>query len=284
MNDRDHFTLRNIAKKSGCSVSDIQQYFSGKSAILMGFYNNIPDQYRTTLSEIEGFDSLTIDEQVSNYIYTTFDILSEERDFVEETFEKMVMHGPTSTWEKESVVILRKFIESDPRIPTLNKLMLREFTFSILAREYMQIVRFWLNDTSEGSERTLALVDKITSFGKEIAYSGVLDKGVDLAKYVFGNDIWKSRVPDFQEEFSKFREHFPDVGRAANDIRQKSESILSEICNKWKQPEITIIPIDDDEPGQKPKTRDNIKNSSGKSTTFGRKKSTKTAPRKKDKK
>jgi hypothetical protein len=220
--ERQAFTLRNIAKKAKCKVEEIQAIYPGKQAILKGYYALIPDRYRETVQEIEGFETLSIGDQISNYVYTTFDILSEQRDFVEETFEENILRGGKSSWERESAKIFRKLIESDPRIPQMNKLLLRDFMFDTIAKEYLQIVRFWVHDDSEGSERTLALVDKIASFGTEIAYSGVLDSGLDLAKYVFGNDIWKSRMPSL----------FNDISQFANNCMKKAQSCNQSYTNK----------------------------------------------------
>lgn len=225
--ERQAFTLRNIAKKADCTVEDIQAIYPGKQAILKGYYALIPDRYRTTVQEIEGFETLSIGDQISNYVYTTFDILSEQRDFVEETFEENIHRGGKSSWERESAKIFSKLIESDPRIPQMNKLLLRDFMFDILAKEYLQIVRFWLHDDSEGSERTLALVDKIATFGADIAYSGVLDSGLDLAKYVFGNHICKSRVPSF----------FNDISHFAGNYMKKAPSCKQSYTNKTRPSE-----------------------------------------------
>ena len=63
---------------------------------------------------------------------------------------------------------------------------------SLLAREYLHVVRFWVADDSEDGERTTALVDKIAAFVGEVSRSSELVyKGVDLAKYLVANDIVK---------------------------------------------------------------------------------------------
>ena len=218
--DKTRFTLLNIAADAGCEVGDIQQFFAGKQAILRGFYDQIPDVYRSASSEIPDFDTLNFGEKASNYIYTTFDVLSMHRDFTEETFENMVLSRSDTFWHKESAAIFRSMIDGDPRIPGANTVFIRDFVYDILVREYMQLIRFWLHDDSKGTERTLALVDKLTVFANELLYSGVIDKGFDLGKYLLSNDIWKFRFSGTIGDIERFGERLWSTGNSlGNDIQ-----------------------------------------------------------------
>lgn len=200
--NRSAFTLRRIAEKAGCETADISLFFNNKQAILRGFYNDIPARFQAQCTQIPEFETFTIGEKISNYVYTTFDLLSEHRDFVEETFDRMILSGDKHSWNVETVELFRHFIASDERIPSANRMLVLDITYKLMVREYFQLVRYWLKDDSEGSERTIALVDKLTALGTELAYSGVLERGFDLAKYVVGQDLWKARLPEFR---------FPDL-------------------------------------------------------------------------
>jgi AcrR family transcriptional regulator len=207
MEKRGSFTLRNIAAEAGCETADIHQFFSNKQAILRAYYNSVPLRFQTLAEEIDTFDTFTLGEKISNYIYTSFDILTEHRDFVEETYDRMILGGGRHGWSTDTDALLRSFVETDARIPESNRMLMRDFVYRLMTREYFELIRYWLTDDSEGSERTIALVDKLTAFGTEVAYSGILSKGFDLAKYVIGQDIWKSRLPQNPFagwDFSKF--------------------------------------------------------------------------------
>lgn len=188
-NNRNQFTFRNIAASAGCRLDEVQSLYSAKNAILEDFYNLIPGQFRDLSSNIPDYAALTIGEKISNYLFTTFDLLSEEPEFVKATFGDYVLrrrisrNSCRSGWERESAGIFRDFVESDDRIPEPNKLLIPGFLYQVAAREYLRIVQFWLTDPSPGTERTLALVDKLTAFFQEILYSGILDRGADLVKF-----------------------------------------------------------------------------------------------------
>lgn len=210
--DNTRFNLYNIAKEAGCEVGQIQQFFPGKQAILRGFYDQIPDMYRSSILEIQEYETLTVGEKVANYIYTTFDVLSMHRDFSESTINNMVLSRHDTYWHKESKHIFKSMIIDDNRIPGANTVLLQDFVYDIIVREYMQLIRFWLQDDSPGSERTLALVDKLTGFGSELLYSGVIDKGFDLGKYLLSNDIWKFRFSSSLSEIDRIRQIWWDRG------------------------------------------------------------------------
>ena len=231
MEDRTRFTLRNIATAAGCEVSEIQQFYPGKQAILRAFYDMIPQIFEALRDEIPEYESLNFGEKVSNYIYTTFDVLNEHRDFVEETYDAMVFRRDKTSWHTSSEAIFKSFIESDERIPDANRLLIQDFMYKILVREYHQLIRFWIHDDSEGSERTLALVDKLTSFSNELIYSGIVDKGFDLAKYLVSQDIWKFR---FSEVFAGVDQLKDFATASAGRIGSEIEATINRVRRDFK--------------------------------------------------
>lgn len=230
MEDRNRFTLRNIATAAGCEVSEIQQFYPGKQAILRAFYDMIPQIFEAMRNEIPEYESLNFGEKVSNYIYTTFDVLNEHRDFVEETYDAMVFRRGKTGWHTSSDAIFKSFIESDERIPDANRLIIQDFMYKILVREYHQLIRFWIHDDSDGSERTLALVDKLTSFSNELIYSGIVDKGFDLAKYLISQDIWKFRFSEVFAGIDQMKDFATaSAGRIGNEIESAINRVLRDI-------------------------------------------------------
>lgn len=275
--DRNRFTLRSIADKAGCELAEVQQEFPGKQAILRAFYDQIPDVYRESTVHIPEYESLNFGEKASNYIYTTFDVLSAHRDFTEETFAAMVLNRRDTHWHTESAALFRSFIQDDSRIPGANTMVIPDFVYPILVGEYLQLIRFWLQDDSPGTERTLALVDKLTVFANELVYSGIIDKGFDLVKYLAGNDIWKFRFQGITQDAASFAERIQQTGmELAGDLKHSWRRVEEHLpCDRsdwgafWrscrpsgfkdnstrdgsvstdlvKRPESIEIPIDDD--------------------------------------
>jgi AcrR family transcriptional regulator len=218
MENRTDFTLRKIALAAGCEVTDIQRYYPGKQALLRGFYDRIPELYRLSTHDISDFDSLTLGEKLGHYIYTSFDALNEQRDFSEETFDKMVLSRGNTEWHKQTAGIFEEIVKQDDRVSDISRILVPDFVWKLAANEYMQLIRFWLHDDSENAQRTLALVDKMTAFVNEIFYTSIADKGFDLIKYLASNDIWRFR----------FQDAFPDLSELpgwAEQLRQKASGL-----------------------------------------------------------
>ncbi len=184
------FTIASISESAGINETDFFDYFPHKTAALHYFYTSIPDRYRDMVAEIEGYDNLTAGEKLANYIYTVFDILQEQRDFVEETFDPFVFKSyATSGFEYQSRELISGFLENDPQIPPFTQMALTLPVDRFLAYEMLHVIKFWLGDTSEGSERSSELVEKLTAFIDEVLHTAVADRGFDLAKFMISNRI-----------------------------------------------------------------------------------------------
>ena len=189
--------------------------------------------YRESTVLIPEYEALNFGEKASNYIYTTFDVLSAHRDFTEETFSAMVLNRRDTYWHTESVALFRSFIQDDSRIPGANTMIIPDFVYPVLVREYFQLIRFWLQDDSPGTERTLALVDKLTVFANELVYSGIIDKGFDLVKYLAGNNIWKFRFQGISRDAALFAERMQQTGiELTGDLQQSWKRVEEHLpCN-----------------------------------------------------
>jgi AcrR family transcriptional regulator len=241
---KDFFTIRRIAERAEVSTDELRIYYPNKTAILKDFYAIIPDLYKVQTSDIEGYRELPLADKLSNYIYTTFDILQEHRDFVEMTFKRPDMGRFSTTWKEKSSRQFMDFVDLDSRIPDLNRVVIPDLVYDLVAHEYFEIVAFWLNDESQGSEKSLALVDKMTAFIQEVLYSGVINKGFDLVKYVMGQDIWKSRIPnyslnsftcdDFESRTSQFRRHSSEFFKSFSSTFYSNHSSCKSESGKTK--------------------------------------------------
>lgn len=199
------FTLKAIADELDLTVAEIFNYFPNKREILKFYYASLVFRYQMMVDEIEDFDTYMISEKLSNFAYTSFDMLEERKAFVEATFEELIIYSYEKTqYEKEVEKLLQKFIENDALVSSTSTFFLNQCIFSFLRRQYLSLVRFWLDDDSEEYEISMELTDKLTSFMQEIMYSAVLDKGFDLAKFLASNSkAFLQNIPFAKNIFSK---------------------------------------------------------------------------------
>lgn len=183
-----HFLIKDVAKRVDLDPAEIFNYFPNKKSILQFYYASLIIRYEIMVEEIEEFRSYTISEKLSNFAFSSFDMFREKKAFVDATFKELIIHSYNKTdYEKEVERLIKQFLESDERISISSTLVLNPFFYAFLRRQYLELFRFWLNDSSDGQELTMELTDKLTGILQELIYNTVLDKSFDLLKFINSN-------------------------------------------------------------------------------------------------
>ncbi len=198
------FTLNQISKEIELSVADIFDYFPNKQAILEFYYTSLIIRYKLMLEDIEDFETYSLSEKLSNFIYASFDMMAEKQAFVELTFNKMIRYSYARTeYSKKVESTIESFFREDPRISTGSSLIMNDLFFKLMSRKYMYLVSYWIGDNSEGKERSMELTDKLTAFIQEVMYNSVADKGFDLLRFLYSNSSLKCSNPIWDKISSK---------------------------------------------------------------------------------
>jgi len=220
----DKFTIPNLTSKTGKTASEIYSLFPNKNAILKFYYPSLIVRYQAMISEIDDFDSYSISEKLSNFAFTLFDMMDERREFVEDTFDKYVWTcSSKSEFQKLIKSLFKDFFTSDGKIATSAGFFMGDLFYSSLKIQFLSLIKFWLDDNSEGRERTFALTDKITGFIEELIYSKIVDKGFDLAKYSMSAFGFNKQVEDFNDWVSSWFKEEPDE-EVEIDIEDEEET------------------------------------------------------------
>lgn len=218
----DNYSIPNLTKKTGKSASEIYTLFPNKNSILKFYYPSLVIRYRAMINEIEDFDTYSISEKLSNFAFTLFDMMDERRQFVEDTFEKFERKCTSkSEFQKEIKSLFKEFFTSDGNIATSAGFLIGDLFYASLKTQFLYLIKFWMEDDSEGRERTFALTDKITGFIEELVYSKIMDKGFDLAKYSLSAFGFSKQVEDFNDWVSSWFEDEPEVEVEIKDEEQE---------------------------------------------------------------
>lgn len=200
-----NFLIKNIAKEIGIDPAEIFNYFPNKKSILKFYYSSLTIRYEIMIDEIDEFQSYTLSEKFSNLAFASFDMLQEKTPFVKDTFEEIILNSFTKTdYEKEIERICKRFIEHDPRVTMSSTFVINSYFYAFLRRQFTELVRFWINDSSDGQELTMELTDKLTNILQELLYNAILDKSFDLAKFLVTNrKKFLNNIPIVKEFNSK---------------------------------------------------------------------------------
>jgi AcrR family transcriptional regulator len=198
-----NFTVAELSAETGIEQNTIYELFPGKKSILKYYYNTIVLRYRFMIEEIDGFKEFSISEKLSNFMFTSFDLLNEHPAFVKETFyDYQCKAFKTSSFEKEVDELFKTFFEEDPNISISAAVFTGSSFYALLRQKYLAIVLFWLHDDSEHKDKTFALVDKLNSFVEEVMYNKVIDKGFDLLKFSLTSSGMFSDLPFVNNPFN----------------------------------------------------------------------------------
>ena len=203
--EKGDFTIPELIDATGLTASQIYSYFPNKKAILNYYYPALVFQYWAMIEEIEDFESYSLSEKLSNFIYTLFDMLNENPEFVESTYGNLVLSkGSKSGFHQEAKEVFKHFFTTDGDIAVIAAFFMKDLFYSFITTQYLFLVKFWVEDNSDGKERSLALTDKFTAFVQEVSYNKVVDKGFDLVKYLFGSAKIADGFPVFGDWISEF--------------------------------------------------------------------------------
>jgi hypothetical protein len=199
------FNLHQVARETGLKVNNILEYFNNQEDIIYFYYASLITRYHLMIDEIEGFEVFTLSEKLSNFAYASFDMLAEREDFVAQTFRHYILCSCKKTkYENEIEQLMGEFFENDSGKSAAGGRMINKCSLRLIRKKYLMLVRFWLNDESEGKEITMELTDKVTGLIEEALYNSVIDRSFDLAKFLFSNDVISTHTPLWNKITSSF--------------------------------------------------------------------------------
>jgi len=185
----ERFKIQQLAEELETEPGKIFESFPNRNAILDYYYESRLLLLDDITQKIEGFHTFTLSEKLSTVILTILDLFQEHREFVLETYRSRVACSSNdrtgfNTGIKERV---SEIFKSDSGVSTFSGMVFQSLFISLFTLHFHAIVRVWMNDKSDSMGTTMALVEKWTSLVQEIFYSAVIDKGFDLAKFIFNS-------------------------------------------------------------------------------------------------
>ena len=176
-----------IVARSGLDAATFSRHFDVPEEALTAFYDLLVPQYRLIAASTEGFGAFSLEEQLAAFHFILLDGLSEQRAFVQATFDTAVRRQSSLRADVRGV---HRELLTGTDVPNTNQLVtglwpvhevMTEITFILL--------HSWIRDDSPDQQTTTALVDKLVAFIAELVTFGGVQRGVDLAWYVVQADL-----------------------------------------------------------------------------------------------
>ena len=187
--------LADMAQITQTPLADIKRHFRSTDEWIDAFYCQIVAEYRIMMEAIPDFQQYTMGEKLANFCFTSMDVMRDHEQLVHCTYHPFILNRFTSTHFERSVEeLFREFTVDDNRIALSNQLLLISPVFTYWSREYLYMIGYWLSHP-DSDEEIMVLVEKMTSLLNEILYNGVLDKTLDLGKFLIENGFVSPWTP-----------------------------------------------------------------------------------------
>lgn len=189
LDDEGPVTWEFLSAASGLTEEEIRSHFDKPSEVADTFYTLCIEEYKTVRNAIDGYDSFSLEEQVSTFVYMMFDFLQEQRLYVKHSFHKMMLGGVGSEFRTELGSLFKEFLDNDD-VPMANRVITGFGPLhTFIAYQYLLLIKFWLSDESDDQQKSLALAEKLIAFFVDVASFRGIDRGVELFKYMVNADV-----------------------------------------------------------------------------------------------
>ena len=182
--DGEPLTARRLSQAAGVSQMEFYSVFDHIDEVLPAYYTSRIEAFEAIRTGIAEYDSFSLDERVSTFIFVLFDLLEADAAFVEHSFSKLQHHSHLKNFREGLVAQYAALLDS-PDIPATNQTLTRQaWVHKALAHRHLYLIDFWIRDTSPQREQTTALVDKYVAFFADVATFRGVERGVDLVRYL----------------------------------------------------------------------------------------------------
>lgn len=153
------------------------------------------DYFKQTLTIIEADDvyaEYSVREKLLSFYFTFFELLQKNRSYVLLCFNKKI--------KIEATPQFLKVFKNDFRHYAKDLVLEGIETDEIASRTYLSdnydkafwvqmmfLLRFWINDSSQGFEKTDAAIEKAVNLSLDLVAKGPLDSMIDFAKFLIQN-------------------------------------------------------------------------------------------------
>lgn len=188
----DATTMRAIADEAGVSLGSAYYYFSGKEELVQAFYDQIQVEHAAAAEA--AYETAAFTDRLRSVMEAFLDVAEPFHDFGGQFFRNAAdPRSPLSPFSEQSTParessteLFRRAVEgSDLKVSPA----LREELPDLLWLMHMGVVLFWVHDTSEGQQRTRALVagvvpivDRAVRLTRLPLVRGLVDDGLGLVR------------------------------------------------------------------------------------------------------
>jgi AcrR family transcriptional regulator len=171
-------TTKEISRKAGIAEGTLFNYFETKEDLALYFFQKETEELIAWFAAQTRLQKASLSEKLFAIIHRQLEYLEPYQDFIGAVFCRSLRPtsslSPLSLESQELRLKYLRFIrgilgeaESKKEIPRVGDL--GAYAVGLF---YLGMVTFWLQDSSRGKQKTLALLDRALNFGAQVAKKG----------------------------------------------------------------------------------------------------------------
>lgn len=176
----DATTTKAIARKAGIAEGTVFNYFKSKDDIALYFFEQEVDQAMATVRESPRLRKAPLEEKLFSLVHSQLEFLAHHERFIGAALIHALKPasplGPFSHRAQELRHRYLGFVEKliEEAEPKHQRSPLTFFAPEVFWIYYLGVLLYWLYDTSEGKQNTLAFLDRSLNVGVSMLKRGWL--------------------------------------------------------------------------------------------------------------
>jgi AcrR family transcriptional regulator len=173
-------SVYSFCKQLGISEADFYQHFASLDAVGRKIWGTYAEEVINALKSSDSFSQYSAREKILAYLYTFFENAVKDRSFIEKTYMNFSL---LRTYQRRFRAYMMEVIQEGVIADEIKSRHLEGLYLDVLWGVHWGLIRFWLNDESEGFEQTTKAIETYLRVPLELMGQNVLDSAFEAIKF-----------------------------------------------------------------------------------------------------
>jgi hypothetical protein len=193
-NEHEPKSVFKFAKDNDMSEADFYKFFGSFKGLKQDIWNSFFHNTLDVISKADGYEEYSSREKMLIFFYTMFEVLTANRSYVlfvlGENNDMTKYMNELNSLRKKIKSFATELIQVDNDDKQINFLKRNENVYSEGAwLQFIFLLRFWMNDTSAGFEKTDVAIEKSVNTIFDVFDNTPLEKVLDFGKFLYKEAI-----------------------------------------------------------------------------------------------
>jgi hypothetical protein len=193
-NEHEPKSVFKFAKDNDMSEADFYKFFGSFKGLKQDIWNSFFHNTLDVISKADGYEEYSSQEKMLIFFYTMFEVLTANRSYVlfvlGENNDMTKYMNELNSLRKKIKSFATELIQVDNDDKQINFLKRNEKVYSEGAwLQFIFLLRFWMNDTSAGFEKTDVAIEKSVNTIFDVFDNTPLEKVLDFGKFLYKEAI-----------------------------------------------------------------------------------------------